>query len=90
MPRITATPRRVDFKVNKDDFLAAWLGELGRTTKYIQSRTGLTACQVTYRLNKANVRRMDYRNGITATSQAIEELAKPMQRQLRSRLEQHG
>jgi hypothetical protein len=58
-----AKPRRVDFELYKDDFEAALLGSLGFSTRYIQSKTKLTNGKITYRLKKASVKRMEYRNG---------------------------
>jgi hypothetical protein len=34
-------------------------------------KTGLTACQVTYRLHKEGIKRMDYRNGDSQFSQKM-------------------
>lgn len=56
-------PRRVDWWIYKEDYECAYLGALGFSTRYIASRTGLTSGKITYRLKKATIRRMDYRNG---------------------------
>jgi hypothetical protein len=56
-------PRRVDFFMHNEDYQCAYLGALGFSTKYIIRQTKLGAGQVTYRLKKAHIRRMDYRNG---------------------------
>lgn len=63
-------PRRVDFEVDHDR-TAAVLGILGFSTRYITQRTGLTPCQVTYRLHKLEIRRADYRNGDTDVATAV-------------------
>lgn len=55
--------RRVDFAENDSDYEAAFLGSLGFSTKCITSRTKLRPGQVTYRLKKASIRRIDYRDG---------------------------
>jgi len=55
--------RRVDFFLHKEDFEAAYLGSLGFSTKYIESRTNLSSRKITYRLRNAQVRRADYRDG---------------------------
>lgn len=56
-------PRRVDFNTYDEDYECAYLGSLGFSTRYIAFRTKLTPGKITYRLRKAAVRRMDYRNG---------------------------
>lgn len=56
-------PRRVDFFLFKEDYECAYLGALGFSTRYIEQRTGLTPGKVTYRLKKATIKRVDYRNG---------------------------
>ena len=69
------TPRRVNFLTNKEDLQTAVLGSLGFSTIFIQKMTSLTNCQIAYRLRKANIRRMDYRNGITNLSHRVFSLA---------------
>lgn len=54
---------KVDFFANRDDLRTAMLGALGFSTRYIAAQTKLTTCQIQYRLNKAAIRRLDYRNG---------------------------
>jgi hypothetical protein len=49
--------------LDAEDLEVAVRGALGQSTKAIQAKTSLTPCQITYRLHKANIRRMDYRNG---------------------------
>jgi hypothetical protein len=39
------------------------MGILGFSTKFIMEKTRLTSCQINYRLKKAKIRRVDYRNG---------------------------
>ena len=62
-------PRRVDFYERKDDHECALLAAMGMSTSYIMAKTGLSACQVTYRIGLAGFTtangcsRMDYRNG---------------------------
>ena len=58
-------PKRVDFLNNNDDLQTLVLGRLGFSTSFISERTGLSYCQVLYRLGKQHVRRSDYRNGRT-------------------------
>lgn len=58
------TQRRfVNFTGNEDDFTVAMMGALGFGTHAIQEKTGLTFCQVTYRLNMGGIKRADYRRG---------------------------
>jgi hypothetical protein len=59
-------PMRVDFVNHAVDLRVAVLGSLGFATDYIAAKTGLTRCQVLYRLRRAGVRRLDYRNGDSA------------------------
>lgn len=56
-------PRRVDFFNYEEDFECAYMGAIGLSTKAIISRTKLSGGQITYRLKKAHIRRMDYRDG---------------------------
>lgn len=63
-------PRRVNW-ANSDDFDVALLGSLGFSTKFIVARTMMTPHQVTYRLQKANVSRMAFRNGDSPEAQAL-------------------
>lgn len=60
--KIKATPRRVNFAQYASDFNVALYGALGLSTIAIALKTGLTPCQVVYRLNKAQIKRADYRN----------------------------
>jgi hypothetical protein len=47
------------------------------STKYIGERTGLTNCQITYRLAKAGIKRADYRNGGSDMAQRVLQRAIP-------------
>jgi hypothetical protein len=47
----------------REDYECALLGALGFSSRYIQSKTGLRNGQITYRLRKAQISRMDFRNG---------------------------
>ncbi len=62
---------KVDFLYNQDDIRAALLGSLGFSTDYIMSRTKLTMSQVIYRLGKASIKRMDYRNGVSPIANIV-------------------
>jgi hypothetical protein len=53
----------VDYLHNKDDYECALLGALGFSSNYIQGKTGLRTGQISYRLRKAHIRRMEFRNG---------------------------
>lgn len=46
-----------------EDLQCAILGGMGFSTKMIAERTGLSPCQISYRLNKASIKRRDYRDG---------------------------
>lgn len=58
-----SAPRRVDFFTFEEDYRCAYLGALGFSTRYIQGQTKLTPGKISYRLKKAQIKRMDYRNG---------------------------
>jgi hypothetical protein len=70
-------PRRVDFFSYDEDFECAYLGSLGFSTKYIISRTKLGPGQVNYRLKKAQIRRMDYRDGASEFATIIQRSLRP-------------
>jgi len=67
-------PRRVDFQLYDEDFECAFLGSIGRTTKSIMFRTKLGPGQVNYRLKKAAIRRMDFRNGTSDIAHIVENV----------------
>ena len=60
-----------------DDLKAAIMAAMGFSTKFICDETGLSPCQVTYRLRKANIRRATYRNGESDMAQRVIERAMP-------------
>lgn len=64
-------PRRVDFFDVADDFEAAFLGSLGFSTRCIMKHTKLRQGQITYRLKKAEIRRIDYRDGTSDTAKVV-------------------
>lgn len=68
---MTTTQRRRVSWSNLQDFDCALLGSLGFSTKFLVSKTGLTQHQVTYRLHKANVSRMAFRNGESPEALAL-------------------
>lgn len=56
--------RFVDYLAMDEDHECALLGALGFSSNFIMKQTGLeTVGKVTYRLKKAEIRRMDFRNG---------------------------
>jgi hypothetical protein len=63
-------PRRVNID-DETDFQCLHLGATGMSTRFIQNQTGLSPCQVTYRLQKFAIRRMDYRNGTSPIAQEV-------------------
>lgn len=69
--------RRVDFLGNDHDYEAAFLGSLGFSTKCIMSRTKLRPGQVTYRLKKASIRRIDYRDGTSDMASLVLRQMRP-------------
>lgn len=85
-----ATPRRVNWQ-DGDDFECAHLGALGFSTTHISSHTGLSAHQITYRLHKAGIRRVDFRNGTSPFAQIVLDLTrKKTVGMLRYDLESYG
>jgi hypothetical protein len=76
LPPDRVTPRKaVDFQANLDDFRCAMLGAMGFGSHFIESQTGLSQNQIAYRLNKASVKRADYRNGTSKAAQLILQAA---------------
>lgn len=70
-------PRRVDFLSNKDDYECAYMGALGFSTKAINNHTKLRAGQITYRLKKAHIKRMDYRDGVSSFATIVYRNLRP-------------
>lgn len=73
---MSTKPMRVTW-ANDDELQCAILGALGFSTKMIMEQTGLTHCQVTYRLGKGRIKRADYRNGESAIAQRVMERVIP-------------
>lgn len=69
-------PLRVNW-TSDEDLECAILGALGFSTKFIMERTGLTHCQVGYRLNKGSIKRKDYRDGSSAMAERVLARATP-------------
>lgn len=76
----------MDFFTVDEDYEAAFLGSLGFSTRCIQSRTKLSPGQVTYRLKKAAIRRIDYRDGTSETATLVLRLRPQINHQLISYL----
>jgi len=64
-------PRKVSFLHFDDDFGVATLANFGWHTKAIARETGLTPSQVTYRCQRAGIKRGDYRNGLNEHSRRV-------------------
>lgn len=81
-------PRKVDWINHTWDFDVAMMGDLGLSTKAIAAATGLTGCQVGYRLHKGGIKRSDYRNGVSEVSRIVlrhsDLFSKAVERHLRS------
>jgi hypothetical protein len=75
-------PRRVDFFAIDEDYEAAFLGSLGFSTRCIQGRTKLSPGQITYRLRKAAIRRVDYRDGTSEIATMVMRLQPQVDKQL--------
>ena len=65
--------------VRNDELDCCMYAMMGLSTKCIMERTGLSHSQVTYRLNKAQVKRKEYRDGTSDFAQLV------MQRMMPSR-----
>lgn len=63
-------PLRVTWS-SDEDIQTAILAGMGFSTKFITETTGLTPCQVSYRLHKAQIRRSAYRNGESVVAQRM-------------------
>jgi len=63
--------RRVDFFSNDADYECAVLGSMGFSTKCIIRHTKLRPGQITYRLKRAAIRRIDYRDGSSETATLV-------------------
>lgn len=63
-------PIRVTW-TSDDELRCAILAGMGFSTQFIMEETGLTQSQVTYRLNKAQIKRADYRNGGSAMAERM-------------------
>jgi hypothetical protein len=81
-----AKPRFVNFALYDEDYECAFLGAMGFSTRYISTQTHLGGGQVNYRLKKAHIRRMDYRNGTSAFAQIMLQSRPRLQRELNSQL----
>jgi hypothetical protein len=88
-----ATARKVDLLYNPDDFKVCMMAGIGMSTKAICEATGLSHCQVTYRITRANIKRAAYRNGESPVAKAMlrqtTEVAAPLiKKQLIARLKE--
>lgn len=70
-----AQPRMVDVVEDETDNLCCFLGAMGQATDVIVKELGLTKHQVTYRLQKGGVRRIDWRNGTSPVYKKVMEIA---------------
>ncbi len=78
-------PIRVTW-TRSDELRCAMLAGMGFSTKLIVRETGLTPCQVSYRLNKGNIKRSDYRNGGSFVAQNMINTATTDPRAIRKAL----
>lgn len=71
----------------EDDLEVAVLGAIGISTNAISHKVRMTPGQVNYRLQKAKIKRSDYRNGIsTAYSMVLEAMEDDIAHDLHSQL----
>lgn len=54
-----------------DELRCAILAGMGFSTKFIMEETGLTQSQISYRLNKGQIKRKDYRDGQSAVAERV-------------------
>jgi hypothetical protein len=88
--KVTRSPRPVDPVNNGEDYQCLLLAMFGRSNHAIMSRTSLSQGQITYRLRKFEISRMDYRNGTGPVAEYIDRAAKGFARKaLLAHLRQH-
>jgi len=63
--------RLVDYLHVRADFQCALLGAFGFSTYYIKSKTGLSPGQIGYRLKKAQISRMAFRDGQSVYAELV-------------------
>ena len=79
---VKARPMRVNW-TSDEDLQCAILASLGFSTRYIMQETGLSACQVSYRLGKGKIKRKDYRDGESDMAKRVVERVIPGKRQIK-------
>jgi hypothetical protein len=70
-------PMRVQW-TSDEDIRCAILAGMGFSTKMIMEQTGLTACQISYRLHKGRIYRKDYRDGTSDVAQSMINVTQKM------------
>lgn len=71
-------PCRVDVINNYDDHACVLLAMRGRSNKAIYAKTGLSNGQISYRLKKFEIRRMDYRDGVSAFANQVDKMTETL------------
>ncbi len=73
--------RFVDYLAKDEDHECALLGALGFSSNLIMRQTGLRPGQISYRLHKADISRMEFRNGTSPWARMMmsnmKEVAEP-------------
>jgi len=69
-------PMRVNWASDEDPQCAI-LGAMGFSTRFIGEQTGLSPCQISYRLSKGRIKRADYRNGESEMAQRVMDQVAP-------------
>ena len=69
-------PMRVNW-ASDQDLQCAILGAMGFSTRFIGEQTGLSPCQISYRLSKGRIKRADYRNGESEMAQRVMDQVAP-------------
>ena len=89
--KVKIQKRFVDYVNKRKDHEAALLGALGMSTRFIQARTGLTPCQISYRLSKGGIKRIATRNGEGPFARTLIQTAREqVDLKLMQHLEQQG
>jgi hypothetical protein len=79
-------PQRVDWN-DERCMEVALLGDLGFSAGYIMAETGFSLCQTRYRLGKAGVKLMNYRNGTSESAATVRHAVRySVKHSLRDRL----
>lgn len=82
--------RRVDPVNDGDDRMCLLLAMKGRSNQNIRQETDLSDGQISYRLRSYEIKRVDYRDGVSPLAKAVDKVASGIaDRQLNQHLKTH-